>query len=120
MAANPETPISSLLLADSEHPHPDDDKEVTAAFVSYGATFQKVKKFAHNRLNLLAGLMWVHAHQDDLHVVWPAASVAQHRILAPTKDVEHNFKISYAKSLWKNNFPRKISGVHHLPSEMKF
>ncbi len=22
-----------------------------------------------------------------------------------TKDVEHNLKISYAKSLWKNNFP---------------
>ncbi len=28
--------------------------------------------------------MWVHAHQDDLHVTWPAgaASVAHHRILA--------------------------------------
>ena len=26
--------------------------------------------------------MWVHAHKDDLHIVWSAASVAQHRLLA--------------------------------------
>jgi hypothetical protein len=77
MAAYPETPFSLLLLADSEHPLPYDDKEVTTALVSYRATFQKGKKFAPNRLNLLAGLTWVHAHQDDLHVAWPAASVAQ-------------------------------------------
>jgi hypothetical protein len=62
MASNTETPFSSLLRADSEHPLPDDDKDVTAALVSYGATFQKGKKYiyASDRLNLLAGLMWVH------------------------------------------------------------
>ena len=83
MASNPETPFSSLLRADSEHPLTDDDKEVTATLISYGATFQKGKRYAPDRLNLLAGLMWVHAHQDDLHVAWPAASVAQHRLEHP-------------------------------------
>ncbi len=90
MAANPETPFSSLLRADSEHPLPDDDKGVIAALASYGANFQKGKKFAPNRLNLLAGLMWVHAHQDDLQVAWPAASVAQHRILATALRLDYD------------------------------
>ncbi len=90
MAANPETPFSLLLRADSEHPLPDDDKEVTAALASYGANFQKGKKFAPDRLNLLAGLMWVHAHQDDLHLAWPAASVAQHRILATALRLDYD------------------------------
>ena len=90
MASNPETPFSSLLRADSEHPLPDDDKEVTAALVSYGATFKKGLRSAPDRLNLLAGLMWVHAHQDDLHVAWPAASVAQHRILATALRLDYD------------------------------
>jgi hypothetical protein len=90
MGANPETPFSSLLRADSEHPLPDDDKEVIAALASYGANFQKGKKFAPDRLNLLAGLMWVHAHQDDLHVAWPAASVAQHRILVTALRLDYD------------------------------
>ena len=44
--------------------------------------FKKTKIQAPERLDLLAGLMWVHAHKDDLHIVWSAASVAQHRLLA--------------------------------------
>jgi hypothetical protein len=90
MAANPEIPFSSLLRADSEHPLPDYDKGVTAALASYGATFQKGEMFAPNYLNLLAGLMWVHAHQNYLHVAWPAASVAQHSILATALRLDYD------------------------------
>ena len=81
-APAPETPFSLLLKADSEHPLPDDDSGVSSALVSYGALFKKTKKAAPDRLELLAGLMWVHAHQSYLHVVWSAASEAQHRTLA--------------------------------------
>jgi hypothetical protein len=82
MAIPPETSFSSLLRADSEQPLPDTDKGVVDLLNSYGATFKKGKTFAPERLNLLAGLMWVHAHRDDLHVVWSTASAAQHRLLA--------------------------------------
>ncbi len=34
--------------------------------------------------------MWVHAHQDDLHVAWPAASVAQHRILVTALRLDYD------------------------------
>ena len=73
----PETPFVLLLKADSEYPLPDDDTEVSSSLASYGAVFKKTKKAAPDRLELLAGLTWVNAHQSDLHVVWPAASEAQ-------------------------------------------
>jgi hypothetical protein len=36
--------------------------------------------------------MWLHAHQDDLHVAWPAgaASVAHHRILATALRLDYD------------------------------
>jgi hypothetical protein len=82
MAAIPETPFTLLLRADSEHPLPDSDPDVIAALNAYGSVFNKAKKHAVARLELLAGLMWVHAHKLDLHAVWSAASAAQHLILA--------------------------------------
>ena len=71
MAASPETPFALLLRADSEHPSPlpDSDPEAIAALNAYGAAFNKTKKHAAARLDLLAGLLWVHAHQLDLHAV---------------------------------------------------
>ncbi len=81
MAALPETPFALLLLADSEHPLPDSDPDVIAAHNAYGAVFNTAKKNAADRLDLLAGLMWVHAHQLDLHAVWPAASPQNHFFL---------------------------------------
>jgi hypothetical protein len=62
MAALPETPFTLLLGADSEHPLPDSDPDVTAALNAYGASFNKLKKNAAARLDLLVCLMWVHAH----------------------------------------------------------
>jgi hypothetical protein len=90
MAAHPETSFSSLLRADSDQPLPDDDAGVIAALTSYGAVFKKTKAAAPARLNLLAGLMWVHAHQADLHIAWPAASVAQHRTLAQALRLDYD------------------------------
>jgi hypothetical protein len=58
-----------LLRADSEHPLPVTDVDVIAALNAYGASFNKAKKNASVRLDLLAGLMRVHAHQLDLHEV---------------------------------------------------
>ena len=58
--------------------------------MSYGVVFKKTKKAAPERLELLAGLMWVHAHQSDLHVVWSAASEAQHRILASALRLDYD------------------------------
>ena len=89
-APAPETPFVLLLKADSEHPLPDDDAEVSTDLMSYGVIFKKGKKFAPERLELLAGLMWVHAHQADLHVVWPTASDAQHRSLATALRLDHD------------------------------
>ncbi len=66
-AALPETPFALLLRADSEHHLPDSDPDVIAALSAYGAVFNKAKKNAADRLDLLACLMWVHAHQLDLH-----------------------------------------------------
>ncbi len=57
MAALPETPLTSLLRADSEHPLPDSDPDVIAALNYYGASFNKVEKNAAVRMDLLAGLM---------------------------------------------------------------
>ena len=72
-APAPETPFVLLLKADSKHPLPDDDAEVASVLMSYGAVFKKTKKAAPDRLELLAGLTWVYAHQSDLHVIWSAA-----------------------------------------------
>ncbi len=72
----PETSFILLLRADSEHALPDSDPEVIPALASYGAIFKKTKKEAPARLELLAGLTWVHAHRHDLHVVWSSASEA--------------------------------------------
>ena len=68
----PETSFILLLRADSEHALPESDPEVVTALASYGAIFKKTKKEAPARLELLAGLMCVHAHQHDLQVVWAA------------------------------------------------
>ena len=58
--------------------------------MSYGAVFKKTKKAAPDRLELLDGLMWVHAHQSDLHVVWSAASEAHHHILASALRLDYD------------------------------
>ena len=79
MANSPAVSFRSLLCADSEQQLPDNDADVIKALQDYGVLFKKTKSLAAERLDLLAGLMWVHAHKDDLHVVWfkLAASVAQ-------------------------------------------
>ena len=89
-APAPETHFSLLLKADSEHPLPDDDAGVSSALMSYGVVFKKTKNAAPARLELLAGLMWVHAHQADLHAVWSAASADQHRTLASALKLDYD------------------------------
>jgi hypothetical protein len=106
MAASPETPFALLLRADSEHPLPDSDPEVIAALNAYGAVFNKTKKHAAARLDLLAGLLWVHAHQLDLHAVWPAASEAQHRTLATALRLDYNTHAASAP--WLTMIVRKV------------
>ena len=71
MAALPETPFSLLLRADSEHPLQvtDNNPDVSTALAAYGVIFKKAKRDAASHLDFLACLMWVHAHQSDLHVV---------------------------------------------------
>ena len=76
MANSPAVTFRSLLCADSEQQLPDND--AIKALQEYGALFKKTKIHAPERLDLLAGLMWVHAHKEDLHVVWSAASSATH------------------------------------------
>jgi hypothetical protein len=108
MAASPETPFALLLRADSEHPLPDSDPEVIAALNACGATFNKTRKHAAARLDLLAGLLWVHAHQLDLHAfrVWPAASEAQHRILATA--LRLNYDTHAVSAPWLTMIVRKV------------
>jgi len=106
MAALPETPFALLLRADSEQTLPDSDADVIAALTTYGAVFSKVKKLAPERLDLLAGLMWVHMHQLDLHAVWPAASVAQHKVLA--KALRLDYDAHAASAPWLTMVVRKV------------
>ena len=106
MAASPETPFALLLRADSEHPLPDSDPDVIAALITYGVAFSKTKKLAAERLDLLAGLLWVHAHQLDLHAVWSAASEAQHRILA--KALRLDYDAHGASAQWLTMVVRKV------------
>ena len=106
MAALPETPFALLLRADSEQTLPDSDADVIAALTTYGAVFSKVKKLAPERLDLLAGLMWVHMHQLDSHAVWPAASVAQHTVLA--KALRLDYDAHAASAPWLTMVVRKV------------
>ncbi len=106
MAAHPETPFALLLRADSEQTLPDSDADVIAALTTYGAVFSKVKKLAPERLDLLAGLMWVHLHQLDLHAVWSAASVAQHKVLA--KALRLDYDAHAASASWLTMVVRKV------------
>ena len=106
MAASPETPFALLLRADSEHPLPDSDPDVIAALITYGVAFSKLKKLAAERLDLLAGLLWVHAHQIDLHAVWSAASEAQHRTLA--KALRLDYDAHGASPQWLTMVVRKV------------
>jgi hypothetical protein len=75
--AESETSFILLLRAVSEHALSDTDADVMVALDTYGVAFKRIKKDAPARLELLAGLMWVHAHQFDLHTVWSAVSVAR-------------------------------------------
>jgi hypothetical protein len=86
----PETSFILLLQADSEHALPDSDPKVVMALASYRAAFKRTKKEAPALLELLAGLMWVHAHQHVLHVVWSAASEAQHSSLAAALHLKYD------------------------------
>jgi hypothetical protein len=63
MAALPLTPFTLLLRADLEHPFPDSDPDVIAALNAYCALFTKVEKSVAARMDLLADLTWVRAHQ---------------------------------------------------------
>ncbi len=70
-----------LLRADSEHALPYSYPEVIKALASYKAVFKETRKDAQARLELLAGLMWRHAHQlndsINLHATWSASLEAQ-------------------------------------------
>jgi hypothetical protein len=101
MAAAPGNPytLSRLLRANSEQPLPNTDVDVIAALDSYGAAFKKAKKEAPARLELLAGLMWVHA-------VWSAASVAQHRALATAICLDYD--LHAASGAWHTMVVRKV------------
>ncbi len=101
-----ETSFILLLRADSEHALPDSDPKVVTALASYGAAFKRTKKEAPVRLKLLAGLMWVHAHQHDLHVVWSAASEAQHRSLAAALHL--NYDLHAQSGAWHTMIIRKV------------
>ena len=73
MAAQAETPFLVLLNADSLADVPASDADVIAALASYGVKYSCSKTppiRVAERLNLLAGLMWLHAHIDDLSVAW--------------------------------------------------
>jgi hypothetical protein len=85
MAAPAETSFSPLLHADSEQLLPVTDAEVIQALPGLGMEFSKAKSpntHPATRLNLLAGVLWLHAHKDDLAAAWPVASDLQQRILA--------------------------------------
>ena len=91
MASENETSFLILLSADSEHALPDADGEVITALTKYGVIFEKKKKPPANavgRLNLLAGILWLHLHLDDLAESWPVLSVAQQRILATSLSLD--------------------------------
>ena len=69
MANSPAVFSRSLLCADYEQQLPDHEANVIKALQDYGVLFKKTKAQAPERLALLAGLMWVQAHKEDLHVV---------------------------------------------------
>jgi hypothetical protein len=96
--SSPRDAVYVAAAGDSEHPLPDSDPDVIAALNAYGASFTKVKKNAAAHMDLLAGLMWVHAQQFDLHAVWSAASVAQHRALAAALRLDYD--LHAASSTW--------------------
>jgi hypothetical protein len=50
--------------------------------------------------------MWVHAHQHDLHVVWSAASEAQHRSLAAALHL--NYDLHAKSEAWHTMIVRKV------------
>ena len=84
MAEIIELSFAALLAADSEAILPADDAGVITALVSYGAKFSKYKAAPHAqaRLNLLSGLMWLHAHSGDLAPAWARLSPAQRGVMA--------------------------------------
>ncbi len=73
----PETSFTLLLQADLKHALPYSHPEVIKALASYGAVFKNSRKDAPARLELLTSLMWMHAHQLDLHAIWSTASEEQ-------------------------------------------
>ena len=111
MAASVETSFNDLLHADLEAELPDTDADVIKALHSYGVKFSKANSPASNagaRLNLLAGLMWLHAHSDDLASVWPSTSLAQQRLLAAALDLD--FDKDAASASWLGAVLRRLLG----------
>ena len=80
-AAIPETSFNALLHADSEQVLPDDDAGVIAALNTCGVVFKGTRGAAkaENRIDLLAGIMWIHCHVGNNSTALANASVAQQR-----------------------------------------
>ena len=111
MAAQAETPFLVLLQADSLAVVPASDADVITALISYGVKFSKSKtppSRLPERLNLLAGLMWLHAHIDDLPAAWVAASPAQHALLAEALKLD--LPVGDASPLWLRAVARRLVG----------
>ena len=109
MAAENETSFLILLSADSEHALPDADGDVIAALTKYGVIFEKKKKPPVNavgRLNLLAGILWLHLHLNDLAESWPVLLVVQQRILATSLSLDAD-KVGNSQS-WLASIRRRV------------
>jgi hypothetical protein len=91
-AAIPEISFNALLHADSEQVLPEDDAGVIAALHTYGVVFKGTRGAANadNRIDLLAGIMWIHCHIGDISTVLANASVAQQRRLATALRLDYD------------------------------
>ena len=108
MAAAPETSFESLLAADSAFVVPTTDKEVTALLDTYGVSFKKNKGAAGAaaRVDLLAGVVWLHMHHATMNTSLAVVSEAQQRRLAAALRLDYDTTSKLAT--WPEHVARRI------------
>lgn len=108
MAGLPPPTFAELLAATSAYVMPTQDVDVKNALTAYHLNFKKTNGPAHAeaRLDLLAGIAWLHTHHENLGPALAKLTIAQSQVLATALDLD--FAISGSLDIWPTMVERRL------------
>jgi hypothetical protein len=107
-AAVPPPSFATLLAEDSDFALPASDPKAIQSLIAYGAIFSRAKKEPKptERLEILAGMLWLHTNHASPHTALARASAAQQQLLATALGLDYG-KLAQLES-WPTIVSRHI------------